>query len=726
MRKCFISFLLAALILAACTGNQPSLKPSSQSLVPTLATQTSITAPATLSSSPTTPPLVSSPSLASATAALAPTQEATSTPLPVRTFMPQRVTQLGGGINGITIVGDVAYVGMGPRLAAIDISQHEHPRLIRQSEPLPGLVNLLLQISSGEDPLLLISAGKYLLLVDPSNPDGLIPGCQLELEGAISALVWDAGASKIYAGMSAYQQTSRQTGIISSIDFTSDNQLKIISSVSMPEYPLSLALGKDGLFAGAEGGEGGLYHIHLNSSGTLFEPHQVIASGPEEPLQPLYLEVIGDYLYLSYRDIEAYDITNPDQPKKIWSQHVTGIDIIKGFNVVGDQVYAFGWTILSVFMRGAAHLPEPITGSPLGEIATVTSIHNGDFLVANNDLEIYATANPPDLKMIGMYQPPVINVLDATVKDKTIYVFDIGDGGTTTNPVIRVFSLPDLEPLGELTTGYFAGTNFYGIAVEGDRLYIAHESGLWAYNVRNSDPLLLGKVELPGGQVIAFAPFKVNEKRLLFAALSTGSDNNFVQVYDLTDLQKPTPLGNPLPIDQGFSIRMTWSGSFLYVLLEYLSHSSPNSSMLYVIDYVNSSLELKGSLEIPGYVAHLAGDNSLIMLAGDRQLTRQSFVSVVAPQPLRLLSQPVLSVSGDGLAIIDDMALIAVGYQMNGYQVGAAQLLAYDIRDPAHPGLVSTMDFAASTNYRVSILLATPYVVLANGAGGLEVLEYAP
>jgi len=484
MRKYFISFLLAALVLAACTRNQTSPKPSGQSLLPTIATQTGITAPATLSPSPTTPPLVFTTALASATAAVAPTPAATSIPQSGSTLMIQRVTQLGGGINGITIVGDVAYVGMGPRLAAIDISQHEHPQLIRQSEPLPGLVNLLLQISSADAPLLLIGAGKYLLLVDPSNPGGLIPSYQLELDGAISALVWDAGASKIYVGMSSYQQPARQTSIISSIDFSLDNQLKIISSVSMPEYPLSLALGKDGLFAGAEGDEGGLYHIHLNGSGTLFEPHQVIASGPVEPLQPLYLQVIGDYLYLSYRDIEAYEITNPDQPKKIWSQHVTGIDIVKGFDVVGDQVYAFGWTILSVFVRGAAPLPEPITGSPIGEIATVTSIHNGGFLVANNDLEIYAVDNPPDLKMIGMYQPPVINVLDAAVKDATIFVFDIGDDGTTTNPVIRVLSLPDLQPLGELTTGYFAGTNFYGIAVEGDRLYIAHESGLWAYNVK--------------------------------------------------------------------------------------------------------------------------------------------------------------------------------------------------------------------------------------------------
>jgi len=44
MRKFVFIILMPTLVLAACTGDQPSPKPSSQSLLPTVATQPSIRA----------------------------------------------------------------------------------------------------------------------------------------------------------------------------------------------------------------------------------------------------------------------------------------------------------------------------------------------------------------------------------------------------------------------------------------------------------------------------------------------------------------------------------------------------------------------------------------------------------------------------------------------------------------------------------------------------------
>jgi len=705
MKKFLVFIIVLFVILPACEPAASNSTPASPSL--------SITA--TQAPSQTATP-IPSPTL---TPTLLPTSTSTPVPNPIL----ERVAQTGGGINGITIEGDVAYVGMGSRVAAIDISQHEHPQLIKQSELLPGLVTQLLLITSGEAPLLLIGAGKYLMLVDTSNPDNLKPIYQLELEGAISALVWDAQTSRAYAGVAFYQRPTTYTGLISSVDFTPDNQLILINSVSMPEFPLSLALGKESLFAGAEGYKGGLYHIHMNSVGKLFQPHQVIASRPEEPLQPLYMQVIGEHLYLGYINIEAYDITNPDQPLKIWEVRVPGCDIVKGFSVVGDQAYAFGWTILSEFVRGGATVPQQITGSPMGEIASVTAIHNGDFLVASNDLEIYATDNPQDLKMIGTYHTPVINVRDAVVNDKAIYVFDIGDGGSTTKPVLRVLSLPDLKPLGQLTTEFPTWYNFYGITLDGDRLYLANEGGLWAYDVGNTEPALLGKVDIKDEQLEAITAINLGRKRLLFVIQSAEGKNNVMRVYDLTDLQKPTILGNPITLAQGFGIQMTWNGSAIVVLLEYAEDSNPNSGTLYVIDYVNSALELRGSLEIPGYIEHLAVSKDIILLAGTDFQRNNSFVSAVDPVSLKLLSQTNSPEEGMGIAITKDMALVVVGYHLNGGQNGAAQLLVYDFQDPAHPRQMEAMDIAVSTNYKVPILVTTSYVVLANGSGGLELME---
>jgi hypothetical protein len=56
---------------------------------------------------------------------------------------------------------------------------------------------------------------------------------------------------------------------------------------------------------------------------------------------------------------------------------------------------------------------------------------------------------------------------------------------------------------------------------------------------------------------------------------------------------------------------------------------------------------------------------------------------------------------------------------------GAAQLLTFDIQDPAHIKQNEAMDIAFSDNHMVPILETDSYVILVNGDGGLEVLEYA-
>ena len=77
-------------------------------------------------------------------------------------------------------------------------------------------------------------------------------------------------------------------------------------------------------------------------------PHLVIASIPGMPLQPTCMQVNGESLYLGYRDIEAYNITNPDQPVCTWVENLGGI-VLKDFSVIGKQIYIFGWTISRCF-----------------------------------------------------------------------------------------------------------------------------------------------------------------------------------------------------------------------------------------------------------------------------------------------------------------------------------------------------------------------------------------
>lgn len=649
------------------------------------------------------------------------TTETTPTPILVTDLNLERVAQRGGSINGITIVHDVAYVGMGPRVAAIDISQHESPQFMRQSGPLPGMVTQLLQISNGPGQLLLVNAGKYLVVMDLFKPDELKPIYQLELAGAISAMVWDDLASILYAGGSIYQDPNTYTGFISAVGITPDNHLQLINSAAMPEQPLSLALGEEILFAGAQGYEGGLYHIQVKTGGELSTPQLVVPSVPEKPLQPTRMQVIGERLYLSYRTMEAYDITNPAQPVQTWAEYAGMVGW--GFSITGEQITLFGWAPTDPYTPELSSItaPEPIEGSPMGKIASVTAMHDGDFLVAYHDLEIYDTSNPQTVQLVGSYQAPVTHGIGAAVNENAVFVVDNGVGDGRSNAVLQVLSLLDLKPLGQVVTEipnrwHWGTGELQGIALENDRVYLASWDRVWVYDVSRNEPTLLGRLEISDGNLETIAAVELTEKRLLVVSQKI-SQSSVLTTFDLTDPQKPIKVGEPLTLENGRISQMTWNGSALYVLLDKLYEPGV---MLYVLDFDYNVLAVKESLQLARTIENIAVNKNVIVLAGiDEELTR-SLVSVVEPGSLKLLSETTLPELGKGVAIINDKALVVVGDEY-----GAAQLLAFGLQDPTNPRLVEAMDIPVSDDVRVPILVTKPYVILANGSGGVEVLVVA-
>ncbi len=650
-----------------------------------------------------------------------PTSQSTPTTPPASDSRLRRVAQLGGSINGIVVLGDLAYVGMGPHVAAIDISNHQHPQLVAQSEQLPGLVTRLIQISSGPAPFLLVNAGKYLVLMDISEPEQLKPVHQLELEGAISAMVWDESARMVYAGWSISHSPSPTgyLGFIAGIGLTQENEFKLNNSVTMPERPLSLALSEGSLFAGAEGYEGGLYRIPVSAPGALSAPQRVIDSTMETPLQPLSMQVIGQTLVLSYTGVEAYDITDPDHPVQTWKRDSGGGTVIDSFTLAGGQAYFFGWTILSEYVRSAMALPGPITGAPAGVGTSDTALHNGDFLVAANDLEIYAAANPQDLRLVGSYQSPLTNAYDAVMNEKAVFVLDLGAADGLSRAVLRVLSLPDLNPIGEVTTEIRNHMYSYRapyIALETDRLYLASLEGVWAYDVSRPLPVLLGKVEIAAEKLDAITAIHLQGKRLLAVAQEGADQSSVLRVFDLTDWQKPVEMGSPLSLDQGDVLRIVWSGSAFYVHLESSYHS--HNDMFYVVHLENDVLTLGDTLKLAEFTGYMAGDEKLILVTDLGEDARRSSFSTVAPAPLRVLARTALPERAAGIGLTGDKAFVVVGEEY-----GTAQLLLYDMKDPAGPKQVDSIDIPVNLTSHVSILVSGPYVVLANGQGGVEVFR---
>lgn len=168
-----------------------------------------------------------------------------------------QVSQIQENISGIVLSGDVAFVGLDHSVVMIDICQHENLRIISQRESLPGDVSLVLIIPGDPDPLLLVNADGYLVILDVSTQNMFTSIQQLELTGSLTAMIFDPQSNILYAG----GKIEKNIGFISAIEITPERQKKVIQSIDMPEFPLSLGLAEGSLFFGAEGYQGGLYLI---------------------------------------------------------------------------------------------------------------------------------------------------------------------------------------------------------------------------------------------------------------------------------------------------------------------------------------------------------------------------------------------------------------------------------------------------------------------------------
>ena len=144
----FVGVILALLVLAACAPAATPLPPSP-------------TAAATNTPQPTLTPTAQEPSPTASPATPLPSPPPAKDPLAFNV-----VAQMGGTFDTLAIDGNTVYLGIGARLATVDISDPAAPQLLWQSEVLPGLVGAL-AVQPG---LAYLRLGSEMLVYDTSDP----------------------------------------------------------------------------------------------------------------------------------------------------------------------------------------------------------------------------------------------------------------------------------------------------------------------------------------------------------------------------------------------------------------------------------------------------------------------------------------------------------------------------------------------------------------------------
>jgi hypothetical protein len=463
--------------------------------------------------------------------------------------------QYGGSAYAVAVQGDFAFLGQGPRMIVLDISQRSQPRQIGQSELMRGIVNGIalrekyayvvasfeglhvFDISQPAKPELVakldmetpgcnsitLEGDKALLacnpagffIVDISNPSSPVPLGKLLMKGAVLSIA--------NRGETAYVVDWSQDGlaIIDHSNPSEPRQVRLIKPSEVPlshdmEYPFE-SVRNCGEYLCIANGPNGLVVLDIS------QPEKPVALSVFDTNVASGLAADGNTVYVAddMDGVYALDITNPKAiqklslaPNSVGGDEFTvqqaserGVFFADGFVYVTDIVY--GLDIVdarnpSGIMRASRYTtPVPWTLWDItvqDHYAYVVGVDSGFRVVDVSDpanmREVFFDNERKDLSL----QSPTGLVVDghyAYISDGN-YPFHIYDISDPARPVQTgaVYDHPASDGAWDVAiAGDFAFVSGYGAK---DAFYPGN--GLWVIDISNrSDPKPVKFLELPNG-----------------------------------------------------------------------------------------------------------------------------------------------------------------------------------------------------------------------------------
>jgi hypothetical protein len=646
-------------------------------------------------------------------------------PTPLATAAPEdrmkSVSQLGGSFRGIVAHGDTAFVGMGPRLAAINVSNPASPQLIAAGPSFQGMVNALAPLPANPS-LLVVGAGRSLHSADISDPTNITLLHQLQMPGGIISLVVDpdeTSTSILYVGGAVFPNDQMTGGFIAAVRVNADGSLELLSQVAIPDSVSAVALGPRVLYAGAEEGDTSLFGIRLSAPGELGTVQALIESNPEMYRPVYHMQATNERLYIgSYQGLFAFDLRDPLDPLELWMLPAM---MTKDFVLEGEQVHIFGWVPAGAYLpfQRTYDLPETVTGSPGGIVASSVALQNGHFIVSAYQLETYTAGDKTSMPRVGFYHPALSNILGSTSDDQQVYVLEERGVSGVGDFKLSVLRLPDLFPISETSIrnkGNFGGVDWFrGMALEGDRLYVAGIDGVDIFDITTTAPSLLGYLAIGDAEAYellqAIAPAHIDGSRLLFAARMGAGESSVITVYNMTNPGRPKQVGLAINLP-GENVQpglMLWMNGRLHIatidgILGYLR----------ILSFSEGSLAAAGRLSLPEYPSSMAVQDDFVVLSGQ-------YMSVLSASDLngpQLLGRITLPGQGVRITTEGDQALVAVT------SAGSlVQILGVDLADPTNPRIIHISNTAFEESRIGLWQTGERYLVLAGYSSGLEVLE---
>jgi len=643
-------------------------------------------------------------------------------------------------MTSIAVEGSFAYVGAGPALMVVEVSDSQHPARIsaillpRAAEKVvasQGWVYVLTD-ESPFDP-----QDNYVLILDVSNPssprmvgeygpwtvdDLAVEGGNLFLGGRDGLTIVDVSNPLRPLVRSTLAVPDSQS--IAAIGLTgnflvaavreNDSIFSLwmidVSDVSQPQKTGELEEGDkiylDGLDDLAVSGQMAAVAVIANSTyGTaLFILFDLI-----DPAHPARLgsamvwtgrnpsvALLGERLYAATQNdpIRVFDIHDPQSP--VWLGE--GEDPVWDLAIANQQVYVAAGASGMAIYDGQDGDSLQKRGAVLGiGSAEEVAIQSGIIYIADGGARGYfVDYQYGGLAIADATQPASVNVVGKTIRDVNL----IGRGRYIAHEAEQVYLI--------------AGYCFLRYTSCGQALHILDA-------VPPEAPALLGRFgfESDGSDNSTFAgPVGVQNQIAYLPNHSVINEQNGLAIIDATQPTTPTLINLYRPPVPNSAIGLSVEGAAItdtYALLTASAYSdSAITSTLHVVDIADP----QAILHRASYPMNLA---SQVYIQGSKafivDVDSQSYLRVIKIFDLSKLPALDLIATQSGFETVNDVAFDG---RYAYIAAGKAGLRTLDLADPAHPQEIYAIDTIGDAQ---AVALDGEWIVLADGSGGLLIFQ---
>lgn len=584
---------------------------------------------------------------------------------------------LGGSTHAVAVNGDHAYIGEGPRLAILNISQPSSPFEVGQKLLLPGMVKDIALRGN----YAYVAAGEAgLRIIDVSNPTA-------PSEVGFADTPWIATSIALAENFAYIADDWTGLRIIDIADPANPVE---VGAYDTPGQAFSVAVA--GNMAYVTDGEG-LRILDVSDPTTPTDVSFQFVWGTAYGVA-----VAGNYAYvseggLSSDGLRVINIANPAEPVVVGSVDTDGYS--NNVTVVGNYAYvisySYGLRIINV-----ANPAEPVV---VGSIETpgytegLAVAGNFAYVAANfRGLRIINVANLAVPVEVGSYEAPLRLVYDVVVVSNYAYVGGYGDNGYC----LLVIDIAD--PSAPVVVGSVDMEDFStDIAVSGNFAYVtSYGTGLLVIDITNPvTPVVIGSVttiqNTRGVTVVGNY------------AYVTGDGLDDREGLSIIDISNPV-----FPNVVGFAgtyaaQQVVVAGNYAYVT---------NSKLgLRIFDISNPATPVEvGFIDTPGRAFGIAVEGNHAYIADDQEGLR--IINIANP------ANPVEVGHYDTPAFAIEV-IVAGDYAYVGDHQSGLRII--DISNPVAP---VEAEFYDTPGYAGSVELANGNIYIGDYIGGLLILRF--